>query len=89
MHGKIILPLACIIAFWMDEGLLSIISVGCGQLMKMLINLEPHGICGSNYAYLFSIKLTSHMQNDDEALPSIILADRGVSENILEPHHIF
>ena len=28
--------------FLMDEGLLSIISAGCGQLVKMLITLEPH-----------------------------------------------
>ena len=27
----------------MDEGLLSIISDGCGQLVKMLVTLEPHG----------------------------------------------
>ena len=37
----------------MDKGLLSIISAGCGQLVKMLISLEPHGIFGSNFAYLF------------------------------------
>ena len=39
--------------FLMDEGLLSIISVGCGQLVKMLITLELHGIFGSNDAFLF------------------------------------
>ena len=27
----------------MDDGLLSIISTGCGQLVKMIITLEPHG----------------------------------------------
>ena len=33
----------------MDEALLSISLANCGQLMKMLITLEPHGIFGSNY----------------------------------------
>ena len=28
----------------MDEALLSIMSVGRGQLVKMLISLKPHGI---------------------------------------------
>ena len=37
----------------MDEGLLSIISAGFGQLVKMPITLEPHGIFGSNFANLF------------------------------------
>ena len=36
----------------MDEGLLSIIPAGCGQLVKMLITLEPHGIFRSNFTYL-------------------------------------
>ena len=34
----------------MDEGLQSIISLGSGQLVNMLITLEPHGIFGSNFA---------------------------------------
>ena len=38
-----------------DEGLLSTIPAGCGQLVKMLITLEPNCIFGSNYAYLFII----------------------------------
>ena len=39
--------------FLVDEGLLSIISAVCGQLVKMLITLEPQGIFGSNFTYLF------------------------------------
>ena len=39
--------------FLMDEGLLSTFSAGCGLLVKMLITLEPHGIFGSHFAYLF------------------------------------
>ena len=37
----------------MEKGLLSISPACCGQLVKMLITLEPHGIFGSNFAYLF------------------------------------
>ena len=39
--------------FLMDEGLLSIVSAGFGQLVKMLITLESHGIFVSNFAYFF------------------------------------
>ena len=38
MHVNIIQPLACVIVFLMDAGLLSTISAGCGQLVKMLLN---------------------------------------------------
>ena len=34
----------------MNEALLSISLAGCGQLVKMLITLEPHGIFGSIFA---------------------------------------
>ena len=44
----------------MDDGLRSIISAGCGQLVKMLITIEPHGTFGSNSAYLFILTLSSH-----------------------------
>ena len=46
----------------MGKGLLSIISAGCGQLVKMLITLELHGIFGSNFAYLqvFILTLSNH-----------------------------
>ena len=39
---------ACQQPFLMDEGLHSISSAGFGQLVKMLITLEPHGIIGIN-----------------------------------------
>ena len=35
-----------------DKALLSIVTGGCGQLVKMLITLEPHGIFGLYFAYL-------------------------------------
>ena len=38
------------LSFLMDEGLLSIISASCGQLVKNIITLDPHGIFGT---YLF------------------------------------
>ena len=47
----------------MDEALLSISRAGRGQLVKMLITLEPHGTFGSNLAYLkklFILTLSSH-----------------------------
>ena len=63
----------------MDEGLLSIISAGCGQLVKMLTTLEWHGIFGPNFAYLFVLTLSSHWYAKwDEVLLSIIFAIRGV-----------
>ena len=40
--------LAIIAAFMMDVALLSISPTGRGQLMEMLITLEPHGVFGSN-----------------------------------------
>ena len=46
MHVKIVLPLICVTAFLMDEALLSISPAGRGELVKMLITLEPHGIFG-------------------------------------------
>ena len=39
--------------FLMDEALLSISQAGRGQFVKMLITLEPHGILGPNFAYLY------------------------------------
>ena len=79
----------------MDKGLLRIISTGCGQLVKMLITLEPDGIFGSNFAYLFILTFNcpaTGMQNGDDAMTSIILADRGLLVKMLitlETHHIF
>ena len=63
----------------MGEGLLSIILVGRGQLVKMLITLELHGIFGSNFAYLFI--LTSYCfffinpKKPSKAILSFIWAD--------------
>ena len=46
--------------FLMDEGLLSIISAVCGQLVKILIILEPHGILGLTFAYSFILTFAEH-----------------------------
>ena len=43
-----------------DEASPSIILVGQALLVKMLINLEPHGIFGSNFVYLCILTLFSH-----------------------------
>ena len=48
-------------AFLMDEALLSISPAGSGQLVKILITLESHGIFRSNFAYLFILTLSSHL----------------------------
>ena len=47
----------CNSLFLMDEGLLSIISAGCGQLVKMLIPLEPDGMI----TFTFFLKLAGIM----------------------------
>ena len=46
--------------FLMDEALLNISPVGHGRLVKILITFEPHGIFGSNFAYLFILTLSNH-----------------------------
>ena len=43
-----------------DEASPSIILAGQALLVKMLINLEPHGIFGSNFVYLCILTLSSH-----------------------------
>ena len=45
---------------FMDKGLLSIGPVCHGQLVKILITLEPYKIFRSNFAYLFLLILSSH-----------------------------
>ena len=40
--------MTCVTAFLVDEALLSISPADHGQLGKMLVSLEPHGIFGSN-----------------------------------------
>ena len=52
----------------MDEGLLSIMSAGGGQLVKNLITLEPHGILGSNFAYLFILTFAKHRVGQSRSL---------------------
>ena len=44
----------------MDEAKLSISPGGDGQLVKMLITIEPHGTVGSNFVYLLILTLYSH-----------------------------
>ena len=46
--------------FKVDEGLLSISTACFGHLVKILITLEPYGIFGSKFAYLFILILSSH-----------------------------
>ena len=51
----------------------SISMAGNGQLIKMLINLESHGILRSKFACLLLIQFNI-VQNGDNDLPSLILA---------------
>ena len=41
-----------------DIALLSVSLTGHGQLVKMLITLESHGIFSLNFAYLYILKLS-------------------------------
>ena len=79
--------------FLMDEGLLSISPICSGQLVKILLTLEPYGIFGSTFAYLYIYILSSHWYaNGDEGLPIIILAGRDLLVKIpitLKLHDIF
>ena len=66
----------------------------CGQLVKVVITLEPYRIFGSNCAYLFILILSIHpgMQNGGEGLTSIILAGQCLLVKmliLLKPHGIF
>ena len=71
----------------------SIILTGQALLVKMLITLEPHGIFGSNFAYLCILTLSSQWyEKCYEASPSIILANQARLVQMLialEPHGIF
>ena len=77
----------------MDEGLLSSIPAWCGQLVNIIITLEPYGKYGSFlHTYLFKYCPATDIQKDDEGLPSIILAGRGLLVAMLitlEPIGIF
>ena len=63
----------------MDVGLLKIISADCGQLMKMLMTLEPHGT-GINFCIViyFNIVQSLVWKMGDEALPGIIFGRPSV-----------
>ena len=66
---------------------------GRAILVKMLITVEPHGIFGSNfvYIYVFNHCQATGMKKSNEALPSIILAGRALLVKMLitlEPHGI-
>ena len=81
-------------SFLIDMGLLSKCPAYCGQLVKILTTLEPYGIFGSNFAYLFILIFSSHpdMLNGGDGLPSIILTGQGLIVKMLitlEPHGIF
>ena len=54
---------------------------GRALLVKMLINLEPHGIFCSNFVYYCILTLSS--RNSDEASPSIILAGLAILVKML------
>ena len=65
---------------------------GLGLLVKKLIVLEPRGIFGSNFAYLFLHCPAIGMQIGKEATPSIISAIRGILVKMvitLEPHVMY
>ena len=45
-----------------DEALLSISQACHGQVLKMLLTLEPHGIFSLNFPYLYVLRLSSVYQ---------------------------
>ena len=73
----------------MDDALLSTMYQS-GRSWPVSDNaLEPHGICGSNFAYIFILTLSRHR---DDASPSNISAGRDLLMKMLitlEPHGIF
>ena len=76
-------------SFLIDIGLLSNCPARCGQLVKILITIEPYRNFGSNFAYAFISILSIH---PGEGLPIIILAGQGLLVKMLitlEPHGIF
>ena len=69
----------------MDKALLSISPACCGQLVEMLITLEPRGIFESNlHTYLFEYCPATGMQNVVKGMPRLILADQGLSVKMLK-----
>ena len=76
-----------------DEASPSIILACRALLVKMLTTVEPHGIFGSNfvYIYVFYHCPATGIEKGDEASPSIILAGRALLVKMLitlEPHGI-
>ena len=62
-----------------DEASPNIILASRALLVKMPINLELHGIFGSNFVYLCILTLSSRwMKKCDEASPSIILVGQAL-----------
>ena len=59
VYSNIVQPLACVTAFFGGRDFENS-PTGCGQLVKMLITLKPHGVFGSKFAYLFILTLSSH-----------------------------
>ena len=73
-------------------GLLSNCQACCGQLVKIPTTLDPYGLFGPKFAYLFILILSSHWyQNGGEGLPKSCRVVRPFSEMLitLEPHGIF
>ena len=77
----------------MNEGLLSIISAVCGQLVKMCVTFETHGRFGSNFADLFILTFSSQCKMVMWLCrASFLFAGRGLLVKMLitlEPHHTF
>ena len=65
------------------------------SVSKNACNLNPHGIFGSNFAYLSIITISSlvtGMQNGNGTLRIIFLAGQGILVKMLitlEPHRIY
>ena len=77
-----------------DEASPSIILASRAFLVKMLINLELHGMFGSNFVYLCILTLHSHWygKKGKEASPTMILAGRDLFVKMLitlEPRYAF
>ena len=62
MYVYVVLPLACVIAFLMDEALLSISQTSRGQIVKMLTTPEPQGNL-DQIVYSFILILFSCLEN--------------------------
>ena len=75
----------------MDEGLLSISPACCGQFVKMLITLEPHGIFRFNFAFIYFVQPLL-CKTVCQEFAEHILVGQGLLVNMpitLEQHGIF